>query len=40
MNLEKPNTLDRHDLQETMPSFRMTESPLRENPRDMDGCGW
>jgi multidrug efflux system membrane fusion protein len=33
MNLEKPNTLDRHDLQETMPSFQMTEAPPPGKPR-------
>jgi multidrug efflux system membrane fusion protein len=27
MNLEKPNTLDRQDLQENVPSFQMTEPP-------------
>ena len=29
MNLEKPNTLERHDLQETMPSFQAKDPPLR-----------
>ena len=33
MNLEKPNTLDRHDVQETMPSFQMAEGPPPEKPR-------
>ena len=33
MNLEKPNTLDRHDLQETMPSFQMTEAPPPGKPK-------
>ena len=37
MNLEKPNTLDRHELQETMPSFRMAESPPPGKPK---GHGW
>src|SRR5271157_5500070 len=27
MNLEKSNTLDRHDVQETMPSFPITDTP-------------
>ncbi len=33
MNLEQPNTLDRHDVQETVPSFQMTEVPPPEKPK-------
>ncbi len=40
MNLDKSNTLDRHDVQEPMPSFQITEPPLPESTRDTDGCGW
>jgi multidrug efflux system membrane fusion protein len=37
MNLEKPNTLDRQDLQETMPSFQMPATPPPEEP---NRYGW
>jgi len=37
MNLEKPDTLDRNDLQETTPTFRMTEEPAPEKPKKR---GW
>jgi len=37
MNLEKPDTLDRHDVQETMPSFRAAEPLPPEKPK---GYGW
>ena len=37
MNLEKPNTLDRHDVEETMPSFQMTEAPPPGKPKSY---GW
>jgi multidrug efflux system membrane fusion protein len=33
MNLEKPDTLDRHDVQETMPSFQMAEAPPPGKPK-------
>ena len=33
MNLEKPDTLDRQDVQETMPSFQMTEAPPPGKPK-------
>jgi membrane fusion protein, multidrug efflux system len=37
MNLEQPNTLDRRDLQETMPSFRPMEPPPSGKPKKY---GW
>ena len=37
MNLEPPNTLDRHDLQETMPSLQTTDPPHPAKPRKY---GW
>jgi multidrug efflux system membrane fusion protein len=37
MNLEKPNTLDRQDVPETMPSFQMTEAPP---PGEHKKYGW
>lgn len=33
MKLEKTNTLDGHDVQETMPSFRITETPPPVKPK-------
>jgi len=33
MNLEKPDTLDRQDVQETMPSYQMTEAPPPGKPK-------
>jgi multidrug efflux system membrane fusion protein len=33
MNLEKSNTLDRHDLQETLPSFQIAEPPPPIKPK-------
>jgi multidrug efflux system membrane fusion protein len=33
MNLEKPDTLDQHDLQETLPSYPMTEAPPPGKPK-------
>jgi multidrug efflux system membrane fusion protein len=37
MNLEKPDTLERHDLQETMQNFRTIESPPAGKPKKY---GW
>jgi multidrug efflux system membrane fusion protein len=37
MNLEQPNTLERHDVQEPLPSFRTTDSPHSGKPRKY---GW
>jgi multidrug efflux system membrane fusion protein len=33
MNLEKPNTLERHDVQESVPTFEMTEAPPPGKPK-------
>ncbi|MFZ0960937.1 MAG: MdtA/MuxA family multidrug efflux RND transporter periplasmic adaptor subunit [Terriglobia bacterium] len=33
MNLEKPNTIDGQDLQETLPSFRISEPPSPVKPK-------
>jgi multidrug efflux system membrane fusion protein len=33
MNLEKPDTLDRHEVQGSMPTFQMTEVPPPEKPK-------
>ena len=33
MNLEKPNTLDRQDLQESMPNFQVAEPPPSGKPK-------
>lgn len=31
MNLEKSDTLDRHDTQEAMPNFQMNDTPTRSS---------
>ena len=37
MNLEHPNTLDQHEMQETLPSFQTKDSPPSGKPRKY---GW
>ena len=39
MNLEKSDTLDRHDTQEAMPNFQTNDTPHPVIARATDGCG-